>query len=299
MIASYMDESFDMRNQGVFVVGGFLGRGVAIFELARRWEALRKRPDIDIQYFKASHLERGQGEFRKFVADPRNIMATERAKLDSISHEFLNLIVHPVAFDSRSYLCVYGVGVVQQDFYDVIKDADARAVLGVSPYRLAYDLAMIQCAWAMKKLEDEIKADKNRIMSTSPSREYVSFVCDEHEDYSALANEAYRNLKENNPNAAAYMATFCMDDEKKCEPLQAADAAAFEVRRALNLSLGQWQGTLRTQFHILADAKTMFLITHSVKSQLLHIVNTHKPGEPFKLDALMENELEDNIRITI
>jgi hypothetical protein len=134
MIASYMDESFDMRNQGVFVVGGFLGRGVAIFELARRWEALRKRPDIDIQYFKASHLERGQGEFRKFVADPRNIMATERAKLDSISHEFLNLIVHPVAFDSRSYLCVYGVGVVQQDFYDVIKDADARAVLGVSPH---------------------------------------------------------------------------------------------------------------------------------------------------------------------
>lgn len=31
LFASYMDESFDPKNQGVFVVGGFLGRGVAIF----------------------------------------------------------------------------------------------------------------------------------------------------------------------------------------------------------------------------------------------------------------------------
>jgi hypothetical protein len=294
-----MDESFDMRNEGVFVVGGLLGRGVATFELERRWEQLRKRPDIDIEYFKASQCERGTGEFRKFVVDPKNITPTERAKLDSISHEFLNLIIHPVAFDRRSYLCVYGVGVVQKDFYDAIQDPKARAILGDSPYRLTYDLAMMQCAWAMKKLEDELKTERLRTMSTAPSREYVSFCCDEHEKYSLLANDAYRSLKENNPNAAQYMATFCMDDEKKCESLQAADAAVFEVRRALNLSLGQWTGALRKQFNLLADAKTMFLITHSVKSQLDHIVSTHAPGEPFKLDALMDEQLTGDVRITI
>lgn len=287
MIASYMDESFDMRNQGVFVVGGFLGRGVPIFELERNWEKLRRRPDIDIQYFKASECERGRGQFAKFVADPKNITPPERSKLDSISHEFLNLIVNPVPFDDKSYLCIQGVGVVQQDFYDVIKDANARAILGDSPYRLAYDFAMIQCAWAMKELEKSIK------------REYVSFVCDEDEVHSPLANEAYRNLKKTNPTAAEYMATFGTADEKKCEPLQAADAAVFEVRRALNLSLGQWKGNLRKQFNILADAKTMFLITHSNKAQLLHIVKDHKPDEPFKLDALMELQLNENIRIKI
>ena len=141
--------------------------------------------------------------------------------------------------------------------------------------------------------------DKQRTMDTSPSREYISFVCDENEQHSPLAGQAYLNLKQNNPNAAEYMATFSVADDKTCEPLQAADAAAFEVRRALNLSLGQWKGSLRKQFNILADAKAVFLITHSTKEQLLHIVNNHKPGEPFKLDALMELQLSENIQIRL
>jgi hypothetical protein len=44
LIASYMDESFDRKDEGVFVVGGILGKGVPLFELDRRWEMLRKRP---------------------------------------------------------------------------------------------------------------------------------------------------------------------------------------------------------------------------------------------------------------
>jgi hypothetical protein len=34
--------------------------------------------------------------------------------------------------------------------------------------------------------------------------------------------------------------------EKKCAPLQAADAGVFEVRRALNLALKKWDGQLRS-----------------------------------------------------
>jgi Protein of unknown function (DUF3800) len=284
VIGSYMDESFDPNRSGTFVVGGLLGRSIPLFELERRWESLRKRPDIEIQYFKASECERGSGQFAKFVADPTNITADERAKLDSISHEFLALIAKPVPFDSTSYICAQGVGIVQQDFYDVIKDPKARAILGDDPYRLAYDFAMIQCAWAMKQLGDSYT---------------VSFVCDEHEKYSPLAYEAYRNLKQTNPNAARYMTTFTTKDDKKCEPLQAADAAVFEVRRALNLSLGHWKGELRKQFSVLKDSTSMFLITHSKKDQLLHIVNTHKPGDPFNLDELMELQLGENISIQI
>jgi hypothetical protein len=204
-----------------------------------------------------------------------------------------------VPFDNKSYLCIQGVGVVQEDFYEVIKDANALAILGRSPYRLAYDFAMIQCAWAMKELEKAFKTDKLRTMDVSSSKEPVSFVCDKDEEHSSLAHEAYLGLKKTNPSAAEYMASFSAEDDKTCEPLQAADAAVFEVRRALNLSLGQWKGNLRKQFGILADANVIFLITHSTKDQLLHIVNTHKPGEPFRLDALMEMQLNENIRFTI
>jgi hypothetical protein len=294
-----MDESFDMRSKGVFVVGGVLGRGVPLFELDRRWEKLLKRSDIDIEYFKASECQNGWGQFAKFVADDKNITSSERAKLDSISHEFLDLIVHPVAFDDKSYVCVQGVGVVQEDFYEVIQDANARAVLGDSPYRLAYDFAMIQCAWAMQELERSVKINKHKKMDLSPSREYVSFVCDEDTQYSPLAGEAYRNLKGTNPRASEYMATFSMAKDTHCARLQAADAAAFEVRRALNVQLKQWPGQIRKQFNTLADASVMFLITHSNKEQLLHIVQTHKPGEPFRLDALMDRELKENIKFSL
>lgn len=61
-----------------------MGRGVAVFELERIWERLRKRKDIDIAYYRASDCEAGKGEFAKFVRDPTNITPGEREKLTAI-----------------------------------------------------------------------------------------------------------------------------------------------------------------------------------------------------------------------
>lgn len=279
-MTSYMDESFDQEPRGFFVVGGLIGRGVPLFELERKWEKLRKRSDIGIDFFKASQCEHGTGQFSKFVADPENITPQERERLRSISREFLNLLVR------EEYIILQGVGIVQSDFYDVIKDANAHAILGDSLYRLGYDFAFIQCAWAMKQLEME---------SNGKVREYISFVCDDHERYGPIAHEAYRNLKDNNPNAARYMATFDSADDKNCERLQAVDAGVYEIRRALNLAVGNWKGKLREQFKLIADTRKLFLITHTTKDQLLHLVATHKRGEPFKLDEIMEMHMEENV----
>jgi hypothetical protein len=196
------------------------------------------------------------------------------------------------------YICIHGIGIIQKDFYDVIQDPAVKDILGDSPYRLAYDFAMIQCAWLMKQLEESFKEDRAKNRSNKPTREYVSFVCDEHEEHSVEANKAYRNLKLTNPNAAEYMATFSMADDKKCEVLQAADAAAFEVRRALNLSLGYFPGPLRKQVDLL-EGKVMFLITYCAKQQLLDIAHSHKFGEPFKLDALMDARIDKNIKLIV
>jgi hypothetical protein len=283
MIGSFMDESFDMAQSGMFAVGGLLGRGVALFELERRWENLLKRPDINIPWFKASACERAKKPFDKFVADSKNISPDERAKLDSISHEFIDAVIR-MPFEDTSYLVAHGIGVNQDDFYDVIKDPAARSILGSSPFRLTYDLAMIQCSWIMKQLR---------------TGDTVAFVCDECEEHSPFADEAYRNLKRNNPSAAAYMAGFTMDDEKKLYPLQAADVIVFEVRRALSLALGQRKGTLRRQFEMLIGNKTMHIIQHATKENLLKIVANHKPGDPFKLDEIMEQTFEENIKLSI
>jgi hypothetical protein len=105
----------------------------------------------------------------------------------------------------------------------------------------------IQCAWAMKQLEQEIKKDKENVAFGGTSRECVSFVCDEHEQYSSMASEAFRNLKLTNPNAAKYMGTFTSDDDKRVEVLQSADAVAFEIRRVLNVAFGS-HSAVRAQF---------------------------------------------------
>jgi hypothetical protein len=259
--------------------------------LERKWEKLRERPDIDIAYFKASECKNGRGEFAKFVAVPGNPSPTEHQKLDSTSREFLSLI------PKEGHIVVHGIGILQGDFYDVIRDTNARAILGDDPYRLAYDFAMIQCAWAMKQLEQEIKKEKENVAFGGTWRDCVSFVCDEHEQYSHLANEAFRNLKLTNPNAAQYMGTFDSADDKAIQVLQAADAVAFEIRRVLNLSLGN-NSKLRTQFRDLANPGKVFLISHTTKDQLLYIVSHHAPGEPFKLDDIMDQQLPENIRFS-
>jgi hypothetical protein len=101
-----------------------------------------------------------------------------------------------------------GTGIVQSDFYEVIQDAKAKAVLGNNPHRLAYDLAMIQCAWAMKELGD------------GESHHCVSFICDEEKEHSDVAEPAFNTLKETNPVAAKFMATFSMANEKQCLAVQ-------------------------------------------------------------------------------
>ncbi len=147
----------------------------------------------------------------------------------------------------------------------------------------------------MKQLDLALKKEQENIAFGGYWRERVSFVCDKHEQYSSLANDAFHNLKLMNPNVAQYMGSFDTQDDKCVEVLQAADAAAFEIRRVLNRALGKYS-TLRDQFRDLADPHKVFLITHSTKDQLLHIVSHHRPGEPFKLDHILEQQMNENIK---
>jgi hypothetical protein len=282
---SYMDESFDPKRagkpRGFFVVAGLMGRGVPFFALECEWEKLLDK--YGLEYFKAKECENGWKQFAKFVKDPTNISPGERKTLTRISLDFIGVITNPSKFDPQNYLTACGIGILQEDFYEVIKDVHARAVLGDSPYRLAYDSAFVASAWLMKQLGKGWG---------------VSIVADEHEIHSPLAPEAYRKLKESNPEAAAYLLSLSSMDEKKCIPLQAADAVVYEVRRAFNYKYkvpGLGDKQLRRQFQVLADAHAVAYIAEGRKEQLEWIAANHKPGEPFKLDELMKNELKENI----
>ena len=280
MFGCYMDESYDMKETGFYAVGGFITGGEAAFELERKWEKLLKCHRL--AYYKASQCESGTGEFRDYVANPKKITDKERQKLDAISHEFCQLIGNPIEHDDRPFLCVFGVAVVQRDFYGLIKNPEARAVLGPSPYRLAYDLAMIQAAWVMKQF---CKGKRNHC---------VSYICDQDEEHSALAPSAYRDLVKKNPQAARYMCSYSMEDEKTCSPVQAADAVIYEIRKVLKYSKGEFETKLRSQFQMLADRRMILYVGYTELQQLEWIVANHKPGQPFKLDMLMKLQIKED-----
>lgn len=281
MYGCYLDESFDKKPLGFYCVGGFIAHGVPTFELERNWEKCLKR--YGLAYFKASECESGRGQFAKFVANPPHITDAERKTLDTISHEFCRIIGFPVPHDNRNFLALFGVGVVQKDFYEVIKDPNALAVLGDDPYRLAYEMAMVQAAWAMKEL------------GGGEPKHCVAFVCDEDEEHAETAPIAYCALKKGNPVAAQYMGTYSTADEKGCAPLQAADLVIYEIRKVLKYSKKDYETKLREQFGMFADSKIMFYIGHTEREQFEWIAANHKPGEPFTLDELMKNQLGDNV----
>lgn len=282
MIGCYLDESIDPKKVGVFAVGGMLSRGRPMFGLEARWEALRKRPDINIEYFKASECQSGKKQFRKFVNDPDNITIAERSTLDSIWSEFLDILVG----DDHDCGIVFGIGVVQEDFYEVIKDPQARSILGDSPYWFAYQSAMIEAAFAMKTLN---------------TGDAVAFVCDEDEEHSPIAHDVYMAVKKKNPNAARYMGSFSTASDHVCEPLQAADAAVYEVRRSLHTSLGKWknvlkQDAIRWQFRKLTDRRRVWMIQYADKKFLEEVVKENVPNEPLNLDHFLNQEFNEDIR---
>jgi hypothetical protein len=288
-MGAYLDESVDPKRQGgVFAVGGILGRGIATFELDRKWERLLQRKDIDIEYFKASECELGTGQFRKFVKEDRHPTPEEYKRLQAISHEFISLF-------TNERVIAFGIGVIQPDFYEVIQDTYAHSILGDDPFQLAYDLAIAQCAWVMQHLE------KGKIAEAQPwqkvSSEYISILRDEHQRYAPLSQPRYLNLKGKNPKVAKYLGTHSIGDDKKIFTLQAADAAIYEVRRALHIALKQKREPLRGQFKIFRDSNKMAIIQTATKQNLLNTVKLHKPGESFDLTDIMETEFNENVRI--
>jgi len=71
-----------------------------------------------------------------------------------------------------------------------------------------------------------------------------------YEKHSPIACDVYHELKKKNPNADRYLGSFGTTSDHTCEPLQAADAAIYEVRRALHTSLGKWKESLKWNANI-------------------------------------------------
>ena len=137
-------------------------------------------------------------------------------------------------------------------------------------------------------------------MKTINTGDSAAFVCDQDEEHSPIAGDVYREVREKNPKSARYMGSFSTTSDHLCEPLQAADAAIYEVRRALHTSLGKWKdlkwdNALRWQFKKLRDLKRVWMIQYADKKYLEAVVEENTPGQPLNLDHFLEQEVLEEV----
>lgn len=146
-----------------------------------------------------------------------------------------------------------------------------------------------------------MKALQKDLAETSPfgtrtKNPHVSFVCDEHEKYSPLADVAFRELKTGNPQAEQYMASYSYGDEKKTPLLQAADAIVYIVRRSSKVEMGLWEGDFPPEFKLLEREHRMGLIQFVGKTNFENMAKLQKPGLPYDLNDVMEQVFQSDIK---
>ncbi len=109
LTAGFFDESTDEDTEGTcYAIAGFIGAQLVTATLELRWRDLLKK--YGLEYFKASELNAGVGQFQKFRDDPNNLRwrhfsQREKDIFKEIKTTFTDLIV---SFNEG----LYGIGAV-------------------------------------------------------------------------------------------------------------------------------------------------------------------------------------------
>jgi hypothetical protein len=216
----YFDESTDEDTQGVcYVVAGFLTSNLASVTLELRWRDLLNKYHLD--YFKASELSAGEGQFKQFRDDPScqkwtKFSDREKAIFDEIKTAFTDAII------GVNGLTGIGAALILPDYENLIRNyAPSKNVLS-RPYFVCSGQVLMEAGLRIAR-ENESYRDGEKI--------WLRPVFDSHETYSGTMKEGFDWFGKNNPLSSQYMLPPYYEDDTRYLTLQAADNLAFEVRK--------------------------------------------------------------------
>jgi hypothetical protein len=188
---------------------------------------LRWRDQLDkyeLEYFKASELNAGTGQFQKFRDDPsiysfRPFSPREKDKFKEIKTAFTDLIVNTGN--------LYGIGaaVILPDLERLQAEHEHAKKLP-RPYFLCAQLILVEAGNEM--------VEQNRIQRGDETC-FLRPIFDEHEEFSGRAKQAWDGFCEKNPNSSKFLLPPHYESEKNYLTLQAADNLAFEVRKLVSM----------------------------------------------------------------
>ena len=216
--AGYFDESDD--NDRAYAVAGFLGHQHDCVHLHFAWEEkiLKK---YDIEYFKASELEWGTGQFAKFRDDPKNLSSPFSEREKTLFRE-----IKTASIDLILDFQIVGFGVVMMlpDYHRLNQELKRDGRIIQAPYFICSQLCMMEAGFIMWSLNCD----------SSPSqRGLVRPVFDSHEEYSGRAKQMFDDFAEKNPWCSKSLFPSHYKNDRDYLMLQAADNLAYEARLLL------------------------------------------------------------------
>ncbi len=219
LVAGFFDESTDEDSGGLsYTVAGFIGNNLVTGILELRWQDVLNK--YGLEYFKASELNAGTGQFQKFRDDPtthewRPFSQREKDLFKQIKIDFTDVIVG--CGDG-----LYGVGavVILPDLERLRAEYDHAKALPV-PYFICANMCMVAAGLEMAAQNLGHKEDLC----------WLRPIFDTHEEYSGRAKLTWDSFCEKNPTASKYLLPPHYEREQDYLTLQAADNLAFEARK--------------------------------------------------------------------
>jgi hypothetical protein len=223
LAAGYFDESTDGEfEERVFTVGGYVTSGYPAIHLDLKWRDLLTK--YEIEYFKASELEAGIGQFAKFRDKPKNaskdrFTEREREFFRCIKTEFVDLL------SQQEGMIGISATVHMRQFKAFALDHPDLFRKLPTVYGLCAQLVMVDAGYLM-----------NETQASNPPHLHglLRPIFDSHKDYERLTVDTFDRFCKANPEASRLLLPPIFEDDKKYLCLQSADLFVYEVRRTIS-----------------------------------------------------------------
>jgi len=211
VLAFYMDDSADRKQERIYVVAGFLGRTDVWFEAERHWEKRVKSTGLD--YFRTNECLTLTGEFAKLVKVHGAQQAREHA--DELVADLWSIIK---SADLGGF-CFLGP---MPAYKSVQSEPYGEYVFERDPYVQAHQHLIYQVA--------------RHVCDHAKKPEPVAFVFDEHSKAKRLMDR-WEELKTNSPIARPCMGTLAPLDDRMSPAIQMGDLIANTAKRTFEDSM--------------------------------------------------------------
>jgi hypothetical protein len=162
LVAGYFDESYDDETRGqCYTVAGLIGSQSAMLALAMKWRDLNEKWNID--YFKASELNAGEGQFKKFRDDPRAdcwmpFSGREKELFREIKREYTDLIVGAEG--------TFGIGacLILPDYWKLKRENDLAKKWLLHPYHQCAQIVLMEAGMQMSEFNRTSSPDETAFL---------------------------------------------------------------------------------------------------------------------------------------